>query len=94
MAEEGTGGAGSIEIPQPLIISNPKDGVLAISNASSKEGACANIAIQLFANTNLVGADSNKAAKDAINNAKIIWNTMPSSWRKAILPDGADSGKI
>ena len=36
MAEEGTGGAGSIEIPQPLIISNPKDGVLAISNASSK----------------------------------------------------------
>ena len=51
MAEEGTGGAGSIEIPQPLIITNPKDGVLAISNASSKEGACANIAIQLFANT-------------------------------------------
>ena len=24
MAEEGTGGAGSIEIPQPLIITNPK----------------------------------------------------------------------
>ena len=78
--------ASSTSIPSPLIVSSEPDNPLLIDNTEKAERYIADLARQLYSNTDFsrnVKSDDN-IAKDAIKRAQSFWNNLPNSWKEAI----------
>ena len=69
----------SISIPSPLIVSSEPNNPLLIDNTEKAERFMADLARQLYSNTDF--SRNNKSddniAKDAINKANIFWDALP-----------------
>jgi hypothetical protein len=70
---EGQSGGGTVEIPQPLIVSG------GVSNYPTRKAVICELAMRLFANTNFTNTSNvQQAAKDALVRAEIFADTAGS----------------
>lgn len=97
---EGSDSGGATTIPQPLVISTEENSPVDISLYSkslydNKYMFVVQTVKDMLCYQNVEGTTNmRELIKRMIRNCQLLWNTLPTEYRKNILPEGADTSDI